>query len=572
MRQGILKPESTEPDTPDVAARANFGSFWPILLLIALVGLVVRLYVGWKTFIDFDEWQHIFMAGGARWADISFELRTNAHPPLFFLLLRPLVLLAPGNPAFYRSISIAAGAGSIVIVGLIARKIFDSPVIQLVCAAVFALSVDAITISDEIRSYQLAVFFLLLAFLSWLAMFPPNGEETGTRPFAAFAVWPFVAFALCSSLAISSHYSAVFFPGACLAVSPFLFSLRGEGATTKRLWLLGSALAVPLMVFAVQYFIHASVQPIQGYLFDFYQGKTPGESAAAFAVRNARNFSNLFSPIQFRSVVPFLSFLLLLAGAAAWALARRFHAGSAAGKRSAGAILVAAVIVLELLAASLFQKYPFGGMLRHQYVAGPFLLIGSFVVLDCVVSPAGQSLRLAICGLVLAASITNLIAEVPGLIQYPGAVLMEAEFKAWQAAFPDARAVYLDHWGVIAYLIHPRERPRTFVRRVADDAVIDEYYVPDERGGTEISYDKTRDSLDFSDPSVYRSFAACLRASGVEELTLFFFSPGGKPFGQSPEKMQKLVTLQAAQQGMTTTKIVVAQTYLFAGFRLAESN
>jgi hypothetical protein len=558
MTQAVVKPEPAESGTPDAAARKNYGLFWPILLLIAFVGLVARLYVGSKTFIDFDEWQHVFIAGGARWADLAFELRTNAHPPLFFLLLRPLVRLAPGNPEFYRSISIAAGSGSIVIVGLIARKIIDSPVIQLLCAAVFALSVDAIAISDEIRSYELAVFLVLLAFLSWLSMFPPNGEKV--------EVWPFAAFAVCSSLAVSSHYSAVFFLGACIAVSPLLVA----GATAKRLWLLGSALAVPLIVFAVQYFIHASVQPIQGYLFDFYRGMTPGESAAAFAVRNTRNFFNLFSPVQFPSMASFLPFLLLFAGAGTWALSRRFRENSAAGKGSAGAILVAAVIVLELLTASLFQKYPFGGMLRHQYVAGPFLLIGSFVVLDCVVSHAGQRLRLAVSAFVLAASICNLIADGPGLIQYPGAVLMEAEFKAWHAAFPDAGAVYLDHWGAIAWFIHTRERPRTFVRRVPGDAVIDEYYVSGENGGAEIFYDKTRGSLDFSDPSVYRSFAACLRASRVKELTLFFFAPDDKPFSQSPERMQKLVTVEAAQQGMTTTKIVVARTYLFAGFRLAE--
>ena len=23
-------------------------------------GLAIRLYVGWKTFLDFDEWQHVF--------------------------------------------------------------------------------------------------------------------------------------------------------------------------------------------------------------------------------------------------------------------------------------------------------------------------------------------------------------------------------------------------------------------------------------------------------------------------------------------------------------------------------
>ena len=36
--------------------------FWPVLLLTSLVGLVVRAEVGRKTFISFDEWQHLFMA------------------------------------------------------------------------------------------------------------------------------------------------------------------------------------------------------------------------------------------------------------------------------------------------------------------------------------------------------------------------------------------------------------------------------------------------------------------------------------------------------------------------------
>src|SRR5947199_6878262 len=109
--------------------------FWPVLLLIALAGLICRVYVGLKTFISFDEWQHAFMASSARWADLSYELRTNAHPPLFFLLLRGIVRW--GSAAFYRSISIAAGVGSIVLVGLIARRILASQILPLVCAAVF---------------------------------------------------------------------------------------------------------------------------------------------------------------------------------------------------------------------------------------------------------------------------------------------------------------------------------------------------------------------------------------------------------------------------------------------------
>ena len=536
-----------------VTAETSNRVFWPILLLIALIGLAIRLYVGWKTFIDFDEWQHVFMASGARWSDVAFELRTNAHPPLFFLLLRPLVFLAPQNAAVYRIISIAAGTGSIVVVALIARKIFDSAAVQLLCAAAFALSADAIVISDEIRSYQLTVFLVLLAFLFWLEMFlPANGVPVRKSPF--------VGFAISSSLAVSSHYSAVFFLGASLAVSLLLYARPMR----KSVWLFATAMAVPCAVFGFQYFIHAAGQPIQGYLYDFYRGYTPSESAAAFVARNARNFFNLFSPLALRTTATFLPLLLLCVAASAWALSKRLRTR----KNAAAATLLAGIMVLELLLASILQKYPFGGMLRHQYIAGPFVLIAFFVVVDCLVSVVPGRLKYAIPALVLAGSIVNLIAEAPKLIVYPGAVLVQDEFRAWQTAFPDARAVYLEHWGVQGYFIHTRDRPRSFVRRISDAAMIDEYRVS---GGPVIFYDKTRDGLDFSDPSVYRSFADCLRDSGEKELSLFFFSAGDKPLSAKSGRMQQLVTERAADQGLITTKIVASETYLFAGFRLAQS-
>jgi hypothetical protein len=131
--------------------------------------------------------------------------------------------------------------------------------------------------------------------------------------------------------------------------------------------------------------------------------------------------------------------------------------------------------------------------------------------------------------------------------------------------------VYLDHWGVIGYFIHTAGRRRSFVQRIHDGAVIDQYHVSGGTpGGTEIFYDKSRDSLDLYDPSVYGSFASCLRASGAKELTLFFLSPGNKPFGGTPGHMKKIIAERAEDQGLTATEIIVARASLFAGFKLAQ--
>src|SRR5205823_1298915 len=80
-------------------------------VLICLVALVLRIYVGSKQYMDFDEWQQVFMSAAPRWKDFTFEVNAEAHPPLFFLLLRWLVALGHSK-LLYRSISIASGAGS----------------------------------------------------------------------------------------------------------------------------------------------------------------------------------------------------------------------------------------------------------------------------------------------------------------------------------------------------------------------------------------------------------------------------------------------------------------------------
>jgi hypothetical protein len=555
-----------ETEGRDSAAEWSPYVFWPVLLLAGVVGLLIRVEVGRKTFIDFDEWQHVFMAASARWKDLFFELRTNSHPPLFFLLLRSIAKL--GNTAFYRSISIAAGAGSIIVVGLIARRILHSPTIQLLCAAAFALSAAAIAVSVEIRSYQLTTLLTLLAFLSWLDMFPGTDGRIRVRPCIIFMV--------CSSLAVFCHYSAVFFLGACVAV-PFLLTaisprLRERwisGTQKKSVRLVAWALAVPCAVFAVEYFVHVRFQLLQGYDAAFYRGGMPNETAASFVIRNSRNFFNLFSPVELQSTAVFLAVIVLVFAGVAWVLVRRWRTGPVAAETWAGPVLFAIVIVLELLIASLARKYPFGGMLRHQYIAGPFLLIAAFVTVDGLVDLVGPILRRTIPALLLAALVANLIVEYPKLIVYPGLVLLKDEFVAWRSAFPDTHAVYLDHWGVIGYFIHTHERPRRFVRRIRGNARIEQYHIPDgTSGGTEIFYDKTRDLVDLRDSSVYQSFAACLRGSGVNELSLFYFSPDFTPMTRISDNLEKLVTQKAAEQGLTTTRVVVGQTSMFAGFKL----
>jgi hypothetical protein len=531
------------------------SAFWPVLLGLALAGLLLRVYVGRQTFIDFDEWQHLFMAGTPRWADLLFELRTNAHPPLFFLLLRRIVRL--GNPALYRVISIAAGTASIIFVGLIAKKILRSPAAQLLCAAAFALSTAAIAISVEIRSYPLASSLMVAAFWAWLSIFP--GSDKGGRPG--------VIFACCSSLALMSHYSAVLFLAACsvvplviAAVSPELRKQWLSPAYRRSIRRAAASLVTPWAVFTFFYFVHIRKQLMEGYVADFYRGGTPGETTAGFLMRNGRNFFNLFSPVELHSTAAFAA-AMMIGCALVWILLRK----SRLTYRGAAAVVFAAAVVLQLAVASLARKYPFGGSLRHQYVAGPLLLIAVFVLVDAFFLAVRPTIRRAIPILIVAGMAVNLIVGVPKLIMYPGSVLYRDEFNAWRSPFGNTRAVYLDHWSVIAFFINTSAVPRQFVRRIRSDVHIDEYQLPD---GTRMFYDKTRDNLNLADASVYRSFTDCLRGSGVHELSLFFFTAGDTPLPKLPQDTEKLVTKKAAEQGLAVTRVIATKTTVNAAFRL----
>ncbi len=532
-------------------------TFRLLLLVITLLGAAIRIYVGAKNFLSFDEWQHLFMASSPRWADLSFELRTNAHPPLFFLLLGAMLKL--GIPAFYRFISIASGVGSIVVVGLIARRLLESIWMQLLCAAAFALSFDAITTSVEIRSYQLTVFLVLLAFLAWLAMLEPAPGRSVVRPA--------IAFALCCSLAVTSHYSAVFFLGAALTV--LLFTLRDRSIPRASILAISAAFAVPLGIFAVEYFVHASVQIIQGYLYPYYLGRTPNESSVAFAAKNSLNFFNLFSPFGLHSELALFLLVLPLGAAATFISFSRLRTRPDTGLKSRAVILVPIVIVAEMFVSSLIGEYPFGGMLRHQYIAGPFLLIAAFVVLDALISQLSPIRRVAMPALLMLVSVGNLIYTWPSLILLPGFVILNREFTEWKSAFPNLKAVYLDHWSVIGYFMHTSEGQRSFVRRIRDKAVIDEFHIS---GGTangmEIFYDKSRILADPLEPTVYRSLAACLRKSGVKELGLFYFNPSEKKFDLTPDQLRDTITELADDQGMNTSDVYIGPTYLFVAFSL----
>ena len=551
----------------ETGQRMNHLPFLWLLLFITLVALSIRLYVGAQTFMSWDEWEHVFIASGARGIDVRFELNIDAHPPLHITLLRGLLHFGHSK-LLYRFISILSGAGSVFLIGLIGWKICCSPVVALLCASAFALSEVAISVGVEVRSYELTVFLVLLAFLFYLELTPRVDNQANLRPYMFFSI--------ATALAVACHYFAGLFLGACLIIAPFLVlaSLKdGRGLrqfiNSRSLLLLAVSLIVPLGVLAFFYLRHARSQLIQGYLYDFYWGQTPYESKTAFLLRNLQNFWNLFSPVMVQSHSTFLITAAIVCCGAGYILyASRKIRGS---EKDASTVFVMfpVVMIIELIILSYARKYPFGGLLRHQYILAPFLVLAAFVLVDRLSALLTPRFRVAILILTGAAIAINAALPRPNLIMYPGQTIYSREFNNYRSAFPNARGVYLDRFGSIAYFSHTNEQPRHFVRSIADVVLIDQYHIhggsPE---GTEIFYDKTRGNLDLTDQTIYGSLASVLRQSGLKELTLFYFRAGDKPFDQTPDVLKRVIADTASAQGVAAKKVVIDRSAVYASFAL----
>ena len=224
-------------------------------------------------------------------------------------------------------------------------------------------------------------------------------------------------------------------------------------------------------------------------------------------------------------------------------------------------------MIVEMLILSIARKYPFGGLLRHQYLAGPFLLLAAFVVVDQLIASLGQTAGYVLTGVIGMLVVGNLIVAAPKIVIWPDLLLYTDETNAYRSMFPDPEAVYLDHWGVIGYFIHTDNIPRHFVRRIAGNGPVDQYHAGRGKKGVEIFYDKGRNTLDMSDPAVYRSFAACLKQAGIKELTVFMFQPGDVPFPH-PDLLKQTIIENASSQGLSVSKLAVGPATVFAGFSL----
>ncbi len=276
------------------------GKFPPgsILFLIALAAAVPRLLLGASQFIEYDGYWHVFIAQQDNWASFWADIYANAHPPLYFLLLKAVLHLGH-SLLVYRSISILTGVASVYLVGRIALKITESNARAYQSALAYGLALPGIVVSCEVRSYMLSVFFVLVSFLRFCWNVTEHDQCQ-------------IAGRVCSRAAILASSVALFRVllrrrGRRFGLLLGRFAARRDKAAVE------AATSLPVIATILTlYLVHAGqLATIQGHLLPYYYDPSGHETMAAFLFRNCRNFVNLFSPFAIANGAVALGVLIL---------------------------------------------------------------------------------------------------------------------------------------------------------------------------------------------------------------------------------------------------------------------
>ena len=424
--------------------------FGAALVMCTVLGLVPRLWIALHQFIEYDGWWHVFISRQPLWFNFLAEVATTAHPPLYFLTLRAAQEILGYNRLAYRFVSLAAGIMTIPLVGVIARRLGCSRRASVLAALVVAVSESATIISCEVRSYSLALLFVLVAFVFLAELLTGTPDR-----------WTIVILAASSGAAVATHYF-----GFLLVAAELTMIIVATAFPDARLRIRSSVtpLAIGMTGLVVAGMISLYVLQVRrfagrlNHLPAFFFDANAPESAPAFFLRNLRSFVNLFSPAANRGsialVVACAVGVLLGAGAVSLRRGPRWPAATAA--------LFALLLFSGIVAGSFAGLYPFGGDLRQQFFFFPFLCLGLIGAMDFAVrSPRLKTIATIILSLACIGHGLRWWNSFPIL----DSELFTSEYRIFNRSFGGDRAIVVDQFNVIVLFAHMHDRPWRLVRR-----------------------------------------------------------------------------------------------------------
>ncbi|HEY2796287.1 MAG TPA: glycosyltransferase family 39 protein [Thermoanaerobaculia bacterium] len=321
-----------------------------VALLFVVLGLLARLRAANAPFLQPDEVLHIRIASAATLADTYRESLTNAHPPLFYVLLRGWRHFAHSDWAL-RLLPVAFGTAFLWSAWRWAAAALgrSSGLVTLACLAFFP---SVVVVSSELRGYALLLWAIASAL--WAL------EEA----FAARSIRMLWLFTGLGAVALSSHYSAFRFLAAAFVYASVRLMAEASAprrfvpATTPRSfvvhWMAGQAALVALAAFFyATHIVHLRGSPLEQEVQGTWLEEAfrhPGQGAIAFLARRTLSLFQYFFSTKAGGGVA----LVLFAGGVAWLAVRRLPV----------AILLTIPFALAA-AGGLLAVYPYGGT-RHD--------------------------------------------------------------------------------------------------------------------------------------------------------------------------------------------------------------
>ena len=530
-----------------------------VLLGIALLAALPRLYLAATQFIEYDGYWHVFIAMQDNWQQFQWEYQSNFHPPLFYLLLK-VALRFGHNRMVYRAISLLTGAAAVFVIGKIAEKVSLRRETAVVVALTYGLALPAIIISCEVRSYMLSVFFVLVSFYYFLDMVGPAGGASGKSR---------MLFALSAILAGYSHYGAFFYVFAC-AVGAALFDLFPPRQNlAKRLALDFAAFGAIAAALAYVYFTHARAHAHAAeHLQSYYFRPGSGESVGIFLLRNTRALFNRFSPVAVGTLAQFrvvLAALILCAGSLAYLIRKLRRPENA---RAAATVLTTGLILAAIMASAVMDIYPYGGELRQQFFLFPFAILCGCILLDRLATAIGRP-RLA-SAVVVSAVAATLAGWSIAFAQWPKikTELGTAQMIRFHENFPAPVAVYVDEFNLINFFIHYHNWDWRFVGHNSAVPTVDVYRVSRGTQSLLVLRDRWRWNLDLGDRSVYADMAKCIRSQALPSLTVFY-TQQKPPASTKPQELSlpNQIAALAASESLCVKKLTIEGVAVYGEFR-----
>lgn len=520
------------------------------LALLAAIVSIPSIMIAAGQYVDYDGYWHLFIARQGDWERFLSEIRTNAHPPLYFILLKN-VLRFGDHLLVYRAISLASAAGATFLIGKCMRFAGAGPWAALLAAFAFGAAPGVLALSLEIRSYLLAVFFILLAFYFVVGFVAE--ERGGSRRVSGFL--------LSSAVAVVSHYFSFLFLAA-VAISMSLLLVRD---TTLRQRAVGAARStsarVSALVFSVvaggTYIMHAKgwIRDF-GHLPDFYYAPGGTESPFTYLLRTGRNEVALFTPFGAEGDFGIVTGALYVAGVLAlvgWWLARGHK------RNRAAAAILPPLMFVSLLAtivlAALLGRYPFGGLLRQQFVLFPFLVLSVFCSLQIVISRiqarAGRHGALAILTSVL---IMLAVIEWRGFRMTLGPPYV-GEVTRFRTGFPAPEAVLVDQFSLVPFFSEHTGWRWRFDRilRESSDGSLELYELT--RGNESFFLCRERYfwTMDLTHPALHSGARECLDGTKTSSVAVFSMSPEREVAADYEER----VRARAAEKGLVVGEMIL---------------